>query len=185
MTSPTAPLRVAFYHRHAGDPALEDSRALHAQAESAREFARRFAPLDVIADDRQATNALLPGTKRFAFYARIAADLPPQHKHIVHQRQYTLCASAAHRHGAVLAAAFLDPATPASTPFHRRPGGAALLAVRADLDAVIVANFARIGTGTNALADAGLPVVLADLDTVIPPDGWRSPLAQIQTGFGA
>jgi hypothetical protein len=50
---------------------------------------------------------------------------------------------------------------------------------------VIVANFARLGTGTQALADAGLPVVLADLDTVIAPDGWDGPLARTLTGLGA
>jgi hypothetical protein len=185
MTSPTAPLRVAFYHHVARDPALEDSRARKAQAESLRQYLERFAPLDIVADDHRVACALRPGTKRFAFYARIAADLPAPQRQVARQRQYTLCARAARRRGAVLTAAFFDPATPASTPFHRRNGGAALLAAGADFDGVIVANFARLGTGTRALAEAGLPVVLADLDAEIAPDRWDRPLARILTGLGA
>ena len=184
MTSPTAPLRVAFYHRIARDPALEDSRAHLAQAESVRQYLERFAPFDIVADGHRAC-ALRPGTKRFAFYARIAADLPAPQRQVARQWQYTLCARAARRRGAILTAAFFDPATAASTPFHRRNGGAALLAAGADFDGVIVANLARIGTGTKSLADADLPVVLADLDTVIAPDGWDGPLAQVLNGLGA
>jgi hypothetical protein len=183
MTSPTAPLRVAFYHRIARDPALEDSRADKAQAESVRRYLERFAPLDIVVDDDRAC-ALRPAANRFAFYARIAADLPTSQRRIARHWQYTLCDRIAHRRGAVLTATFFDPATPASTPFHRRKGGAALLAAGADFDGVIVANLARIGTGTESLADAGLTVVVADLDTVIAPDGWDGPLAQILTGIG-
>jgi hypothetical protein len=184
MTSPTAPLRVVFYHRVARDPALEDSRAVLARAECVRQFLERFAPLDIVADDHRAC-APRPGTKRFAFYARIAADLPAPQRQVARQRQYTLCARAARRHGAVLTAAFFDPATPASTPFDRRNGGAALLAAGADFDGVIVANLARLGTGTRALAEAGLSVVLADLDAEIAPDGWDGPPARILTGLDA
>ena len=83
MTSPTAPLRIAFYHRVARDPALEDSRAHQAQAESVRQYLERFAPLDIAAEDHRAACALRLAAKRFAFYARIAADLPAPQSHSI------------------------------------------------------------------------------------------------------
>ncbi len=81
-----------------------------------------------------------------------------------------------------MTATFHDTGVAFTLPLRERAGGSALLAA-SGFDAVITASLSRLGHGYLALAEAGYPVLLADLKIQIDPGGWDDPMVRMLSGL--
>jgi hypothetical protein len=181
----TPALRAAFYHRVANDQPAGPEADARQRARIAQINARTHPPVTEVplGPGPYARRWKHPGRPvRLAAYGRAAST---GHPDSARAWQQDACARSAERHGAVISAWFFDAGCPRSLPLPDRAGGAALLATGTCFDAVIVANFARLGDGTEHLQAAGLAVVLADLDQVIDPTAWDGVLAMVLSGPGS
>lgn len=180
----TPALHAAFYHRVANDQPAGPEADARRRTRTVQINARTHPPVTEVplGPGPYAHRWEHPGHPvRLAAYGRAASNGRPDS---ARTWQQNACARSAERHGAVISAWFFDAECPCSRPLPDRAGGAALLATRSGFDAVIVANFARLGSGTEHLQAAGLPVALADLDQIIDPAEWNAALASILSGPG-
>jgi hypothetical protein len=188
LPRPSAPpLRAAFYGRTATDEPADD-RSARTQYLLAKALLARPGPQVYPEDPGPHAGWTLANGEaralRVALYGRTASTHDPAVADAARARQILVGQRAAERLGAEIAATYFDSGCPATRPFHRREGGAALLKHATLFDAVIVANLARLGHGARDLGRSRLAVLLADLDQVIGPKEWTGTLAMILTGFG-